>query len=95
MLRRLSLIHALAGLALAVPLAPGALAQDRVVPSSTEALRMSYAPIVKRVTPAVVTVSAAKTVANRNPLMEDPFFRRFFGPQFGGPRDQVQRSARA
>ena len=53
---------------------------------------MSYAPIVKRVVPAVVTVSAAKTVANRNPLMEDPFFRRFFGPQFGGPREQTQQS---
>src|SRR6188768_75174 len=48
---------------------------------------MSYAPIVKRVVPAVVTVSAAKTVENRNPLMQDPFFRRFFGPQFGGPRE--------
>jgi Do/DeqQ family serine protease len=92
MLYRSGLIHAIAGLALAMPLSPVALAQDRVVPHSTEALRLSYAPIVKRVTPAVVTVSAAKTVANRNPLMEDPFFRRFFGPQFGGPRDQVQRS---
>jgi Do/DeqQ family serine protease len=92
MLHRLRLFHALAVLALAMPVGPGALAQDRVVPHSTEALRMSYAPIVKRVTPAVVTVSAAKTVANRNPLMDDPFFRRFFGPQFGGPRDQVQRS---
>ena len=62
------------------------------MPPSAEALRMSYAPIVKRVVPAVVTVSAAKTVANRNPLMEDPFFRRFFGPQFGGPREQTQQS---
>jgi Do/DeqQ family serine protease len=53
---------------------------------------MSYAPIVKRVVPAVVTVSAAKTVSNRNPLMEDPFFRRFFGQQFGGPREQTQQS---
>ena len=69
-------------------------AQDRVVPPSAEALRMSYAPIVKRVVPAVVTVSAAKTVANRNPLMDDPFFRRFFGPQFGGPREQTQQLAR-
>lgn len=62
--------------------------QDRMVPPSSEALRMSYAPIVKRVTPAVVTVSAAKMVENRNPLMNDPFFRRFFGPQFGGPSEQ-------
>ena len=58
------------------------------MPTSPEALRWSYAPIVKRAAPAVVTVSAAKTVENRNPLMEDPFFRRFFGPQFGGPREQ-------
>jgi Do/DeqQ family serine protease len=89
---RLSLVHGLACLALAMPFSANALAQDRVVPDSIEALRMSYAPIVKRVTPAVVTVSAAKTLANRNPLLDDPFFRRFFGPQFGGPRDQVQRS---
>jgi Do/DeqQ family serine protease len=89
---RLSLARALAATALTLSLAQGAGAQDRVVPPSAEALRMSYAPIVKRVTPAVVTVSAAKVVENRNPLMDDPFFRRFFGPQFGGPRDQVQRS---
>ena len=61
-------------------------------PRSTTELRLSYAPIVKRVAPAVVTVYAAKMVENRNPLMEDPFFRRFFGPNFGGPRGQLQRS---
>ena len=87
---RLSLFSALAaGLLAAQPAA----AQQRVVPPSPEALRMSYAPIVQRVTPAVVTVSAAKTVENRNPLMDDPFFRRFFGDGgFGLPREQVQRS---
>jgi Do/DeqQ family serine protease len=80
--RRL-LLSALAGVLLAVPASA-----QRVPPSSTNELRLSYAPIVKRVAPAVVTVSAAKTVENRNPLMEDPFFRRFFGPNFGGPRQQ-------
>ncbi len=81
--------RALAALVLTLPFASGGLAQQRVVPPSPEALRMSYAPIVQRVTPAVVTVSAAKTVENRNPLMDDPFFRRFFGgQQFGGPREQ-------
>ena len=80
MLVRLRLLSAaLAAVSLLLP--QGAGAQDRVVPPSAEALRMSYAPIVKRVVPAVVTVSAAKMVSNRNPLMEDPFFRRFFGPQ--------------
>jgi Do/DeqQ family serine protease len=89
MSQRLCLFAALAALSL---LAHPAIAQERIVPPSTEALRMSYAPIVKRVTPAVVTVSAAKTVENRNPLMDDPLFRRFFGPEFGGPREQTQRS---
>jgi Do/DeqQ family serine protease len=90
-------LRVLAVVALLAPAVLGALghdamAQSRVVPPSHDAVRLSYAPVVKRVTPAVVTVSAAKVVENRNPLMDDPFFRRFFGPQFGGPRDQVQRS---
>jgi Do/DeqQ family serine protease len=68
----------------------GASAQERRVPNAAE-LRLSYAPVVQRVSPAVVNVYAAKTVQNRNPLFEDPIFRRFFGvPGGGGP--QVQRS---
>jgi Do/DeqQ family serine protease len=88
---RLRLLAAFAAAFLLV-LPQSAAAQDRMVPPSAEALRMSYAPIVKRVVPAVVTVSAAKAMTNRNPLMEDPFFRRFFGPQFGGPRERAQQS---
>ncbi|WP_445488827.1 DegQ family serine endoprotease [Rhodopseudomonas sp. RCAM05734] len=69
----------------------GALAQDRRVPVSPNEIRLSYAPIVQRVQPAVVNVYAAKTVQVRNPLMEDPLFRRFFGG--GGPQpEQMQRS---
>jgi Do/DeqQ family serine protease len=65
-------------------------AQERRVPNAAE-LRLSYAPVVQRVAPAVVNVYAAKTVQNRNPLLDDPIFRRFFGvPGGGGP--QVQRS---
>src|SRR5690242_3840415 len=66
-------------------------AQDRRVPSSAAELRLSYAPIVQRVQPAVVNVYAAKVVQNRNPFMDDPLFRRFFGLQ-GGPQEQMQRS---
>jgi Do/DeqQ family serine protease len=64
---------------------------ERRVPSSPNELRLSYAPVVQRVASAVVNVYAAKTVAVRNPLFDDPIFRRFFGMP-GGPGDQVQRS---
>src|SRR5262249_55392289 len=53
--------------------------------------RLSYAPVVQRVAPAVVSVYAAKVIANRNPLLDDPIFRRFFGVP-GAPSDPVQRS---
>src|SRR5580704_10207907 len=65
-------------------------AQERRVPNINE-LRLSYAPVVQHVAPAVVNVYAAKTVQTRNPLFDDPIFRQFFGvPGGGGP--QVQRS---
>jgi Do/DeqQ family serine protease len=72
-------------------LAMPALAQDRRVPSSAAELRLSYAPIVQRVQPAVVNVYAAKIVQNHNPFLDDPIFRRFFGLP-GGQQEQMQRS---
>src|SRR5882724_10021098 len=56
----------------------GASAQERRVPTSPTELRLSYAPVVQRAAPAVVNVYAARTVANRNPMFDDPIFRRFF-----------------
>jgi Do/DeqQ family serine protease len=73
----------------AVSLVSPVSAEDRVVPASPTQLTLSYAPVVKRVAPSVVNVYAAKTVSNRNPLFEDPLFRRFFG---GSDGPQVQRS---
>jgi Do/DeqQ family serine protease len=78
--------------AFAVALAAPASAQpvERQVPTQAQ-LRLSYAPVVHQVAPAVVNVYAAKVVQNRNPLFEDPIFRRFFGvPGNGG--SQIQRS---
>jgi len=72
-------------------LATPALAQDRRVPSSAAELRLSYAPIVQHVQPAVVNVYAAKMVQNHNPFLDDPIFRRFFGVP-GGQQEQMQRS---
>jgi len=50
----------------------------------------TLAPLVKQVEPAVVSIATKGTVsAPANPLMEDPFFRRFFGFP-----DQPQRRRR-
>ncbi len=69
--------------------ATGALAQQRQVPASAGQLELSFAPIVKRVAPAVVNVYAARIVANNNPFLADPFFRQFFGAV---PRERVERA---
>src|SRR6201996_5894450 len=84
-------IRYLAVLFLSLLMAAPALAQERRVPNSPADLMLSYAPIVQRVQPAVVNVYAAKVVQNRNPLLEDPIFRRFFGFSGNAP-EQVQRS---
>src|SRR3982075_938229 len=68
-----------------------AMSQDRRVPASPAEIRLSYAPIVQRVQPAVVNVYAAKVVQNRTPLRADPIFRRFFGVP-GQQPEQMQRS---
>src|SRR5215475_14223563 len=79
--------------ATAAPLATGGIqAQERRLPASTNEVRLSYAPVVQRVAPAVVNVYAAKTVTVRNPLLDDPIFRRFFGVPGGPDGEQTQRS---
>jgi Do/DeqQ family serine protease len=85
------LIRSLAVICFSAMVAAPALAQDRRVPASAAELRLSYAPIVQHVQPAVVTVYAAKVVQDRNPLLDDPIFRRFFGVP-GQQQEQVQRS---
>ena len=62
---------------------------QRQVPASAAQLQLSFAPIVKRVAPAVVNVYATHVVENSNPFLADPFFRQFFGVV---PRAQVERS---
>jgi len=82
-----------AGLGLAaLALVAGAQAQDRTVPRSGAELKLSFAPVVKRATPSVVNVYAARAVEVRNPLFDDPLFRRFFGAPGNIPREQMQRS---
>jgi Do/DeqQ family serine protease len=83
--------RALACLLVLPVLATATHAQDRRVPISPSDLTLSYAPVVHRVTPAVVNVYAAKVIQNRNPLLDDPIFRRFFGVP-GQQPEQMQRS---
>jgi Do/DeqQ family serine protease len=87
----MTMIRSLAALLISMVVAAPALAQDRRVPASPAEIRLSYAPIVQHVQPAVVNVYAAKMVQNRNPLLDDPIFRRFFGVP-GQQPEQMQRS---
>src|SRR5688500_15393136 len=56
----------------------------------------TLAPMIKRVSPAVVNIATRGTIRERqpqNPLLEDPFFRRFFDIPDMGPREREFQSA--
>ena len=79
--------------AVAACLAPAA-GQTRA-PENREAIRLSFAPIVKLAAPAVVNVFSRRVVrTSASPFADDPFFRRFFGDRspFGLPQERVQNS---
>lgn len=69
------------------------------VPAPVDAAPMpSLAPMVKRVSPAVVNIATRGTIkeepGQRNPLLDDPFFRRFFdAPPDSKPRERQFQSA--
>jgi serine protease DegQ len=51
----------------------------------------SLAPVLKEVTPSVVNIYTRTRVRVRSPLMEDPFFRRFFNVP-DAPRERISQS---
>lgn len=51
----------------------------------------SLAPMIERVTPAVVNISTKTRVQVRDPFFDDPVFRRFFNVP-NQPRERVQQS---
>src|SRR5271163_1501731 len=68
------------------------------VPVADAAPMPSLAPMVKRVSPSVVNIATRGTVkekpGQRNPLLDDPFFRRFFdAPPDARPRERQFQSA--
>lgn len=60
-------------------------APNRAPPPDLATMKMSFAPVVKRVAPAVVNISSKRVVR----AQPDPFFEFFGG---GMPREQVQGS---
>jgi len=78
---------------LALSLASPAMAQAKAVPESRTQMQLSFAPVVKQASPAVVNVYGARVDRNPRSLARDEFFRRFFGDRGPGmPQDRVQRS---
>lgn len=72
------LVTALAWIALAV-IAPAAPVAAGLPTAAEDEPLPSLAPMIERVTPAVVNIATTGTVRVRqNPLLSDPFFRRFF-----------------
>ncbi len=65
----------------------------RAVPGDRTQVQYSYAPVVKRATPAVVNVYASRVERRRNnPIFDDPVFRHFFGQ---GPGQEQSNTARS
>jgi len=77
---------------LALGFATAAVAARPLVPQSMPQVQLTFAPVVKRVAPAVVNVYSQSVVQTpTNPLFSDPLFRQFFGatPEM---RQRVQQS---
>jgi serine protease Do/serine protease DegQ len=93
-MKRIELAFA-ALLVLAAPAAPVTAAMPSAV---GETPVPSLSPMIKKVSPAIVNIATRGTIRERgaqNPLLDDPFFRRFFDvPQDQqGPRERPFQSA--
>ena len=66
-------------------------------PATADGPLPTLAPMVKRISPSVVNIATRGTIkeqGSRNPLLDDPFFRRFFdAPPDQGPRERQFQSA--
>ena len=88
----LLLAGGLAGAAAAVapvggPSGPPVATAAAPIPQAGGQLVPSLAPMLARVTPGVVNIAVRGRVREQNPLLQDPFFRRFFDlPQNARPQ---------
>ena len=69
---------------------------EKTLPFSRQQVELSYAPLVKKSSPAVVNIFTRKVVKRRrmSTLFDDPFFRQFFGrmPGLGQSQKRIQNS---
>jgi len=65
---------------------------ERVLPSDAASLRLSFAPVVRQVAPAVVSITSRKVTVGRGPSFGDPFFDFFFRDFGGFGRPRVETS---
>jgi len=88
---RQQVLRVIAAAAVTVSFAASAQLPDKVGDTPMPSL----APIIKRTSPAVVNISTKGTIrGSRNPMLDDPFLRRFFDvPQGQGQREQPFQSA--
>ncbi len=56
-------------------------AQAQAVPHSAQQIDLTFAPLVKQASPAVVNVYTRKTARRQSPFANDPRFSRLFGRQ--------------
>jgi serine protease Do/serine protease DegQ len=68
-----------------------------IPPGAGDAALPSLAPMIRKASPAVVNIATRGTIRERgsqNPLLDDPFFRRFFSvPPDAGGRERPFQSA--
>ena len=94
----MNLRHAFATASLVAAMLLGPAARAALPSSGPDSPLPSLAPMVKRTSPSVVNISTRGTIkekaGQRNPMLDDPFFRRFFDtPPNAKPREREFQSA--
>lgn len=86
--------HCLSVTMLMVSIAMGGMASaaEKQLPQSRAEITLSYAPLVKATSGAVVNVYADRKVQQRSPFAGDPFFEQFFGSQMGRNTERLEQS---
>lgn len=90
---RHAMSSALLAAALLLPAISTGYAQDTAVPQSDQQVKLSFAPVVKAVSPSVVNVYATRVESQASsPFANDPFFSQFFGDQFFQSRPRESKA---